>query len=115
MATNGENYTTLKKSIDFNKMEFWQAWIRKIIFLEPLKKFIRSHMLTLEGIYKREKLLKRWINSHYIYRDQIRSNIFPVYRIVPYILTKNAIYAGEKLLRRLKRGLESFSCASSLD
>ena len=111
MATNGETYTTLKKSIGFHEMALNQAWVRKILFLEPLKKFIRSHRLTLEGRYKREKLLmeerykrekllKRWINSHYLYRDQLRSNVFKLYRIVPYILAMKAIDARKKLLKR---------------
>ena len=100
MATNGETYTTLKKSVDFHEMGLRLAWVRKILFLEPLKKFIRSHMLNLEGRYKREKLLKRWINSHYLYRDQIRSNVFKLYRIVPYILTTKAIDARKKLLKQ---------------
>jgi len=46
MATNGETYTTLKKSVDFHEMGLRLAWVRKILFLEPLKKFIRSHRLT---------------------------------------------------------------------
>jgi len=77
-----------------------RAMFRKMIFEEPLKKFIRSHMLNLEERYKREKLLKRWINSHYLYRDQIRSNVFKLYRIVPYILTTKAIDARKKLLKQ---------------
>jgi hypothetical protein len=100
MATNDETYITLKKSIGFHEMALNQAWIRKILFLEPLKKFIRSHMLNLEGRYKREKLLKRWINHHYLYRDQLRSNVFKVYRIFPFILATKAIVAREKLLKR---------------
>ena len=100
MATNDETYITLKKSVDFHEMGLRMAWIRKIIFLEPVQRFIRSHMLNLEGRYKREKLLKRWINSHYLYRDQIRSNVFKLYRIVPYILTTKAIDARKKLLKQ---------------
>ena len=100
MATNGETYTTLKKSVDFHEMGLRLAWVRKILFLEPLKKFIRSHRLTLEGRYKREKLLKRWMNRHYLYRDQLRSNVFKLYRIVPYILAMKAIDARKKLLKR---------------
>ena len=100
MATNGETYTTLKKSIGFHEMALNQAWVRKILFLEPLKKFIRSHRLNLEGRYKREKLLKRWMNRHYLYRDQLRSNVFKLYRIVPYILMNKAIDARKKLLKR---------------
>ena len=100
MATNGETYITLKKSIDFHEMGLRQAWVRKIVFLEPVQRFIRSHRLTLEGIYKREKLLKRWMNRHYLYRDQLRSNVFKLYRIVPYILAMKAIDARKKLLKR---------------
>ena len=100
MATNDETYITLKKSVDFHEMGLRMAWIRKIIFLEPVQRFIRSHMLNLEGRYKREKLLKRWINHHYLYRDQLRSNVFKLYRIVPYILMNKAIDARKKLLKR---------------
>ena len=100
MATNDETYITLKKSVDFHEMGLRMAWIRKIIFLEPVQRFIRSHRLNLEGRYKREKLLKRWINSHYIHRDQVWSNVFKVYRIFPFILATKAIVAREKLLKR---------------